>query len=218
MMLLELGGRLDLPQREANNPVVPHRLFDVEVERRPMSRAGTVSAGTRLEESEAGRVAAFQRLADLRLDASYRLANAILGDESQSQDAVHDAVVLAWQRWSSLRDRTRFDAWFDRIIVNVCRDRLRQASRRPTTDIATASLSTSDATADVHRRLLVEQAFARLKPDDVVVLALRHFLDLELADIAVLLDVPLQTVNTRLRSARSRLRDLLEQSPRQVSR
>jgi RNA polymerase sigma-70 factor, ECF subfamily len=185
----------------------------MEVERRPMSRAATASARTRAEESDAGRVAAFQRLADQRLDASYRLANAILGDEGQAQDAVHDAVILAWQRWSSLRDRARFDAWFDRIVVNVCRDRLRQVSRRRASDIADVSLSTPDATAEIHRRLLVEQALARLKPDDVVVLALRHFLDLELADIAVLLELPIQTVNTRLRSARSRLRDSLDQSP-----
>lgn len=183
-----------------------------------MSRADTTLAGARLEESESGRIAAFQRLADQRLEASYRLANAILGDESQSQDAVHDAVVLAWRRWSSLRDRTRFDAWFDRIVVNVCRDRLRQASRRRTSDIDGVSLSAADASAAVHQRLLVEQAFAQLKPDDVVVLALRHFLDLELADIAVLLDIPYQTVNTRLRSARSRLRDLLSQSSDQVPR
>jgi RNA polymerase sigma-70 factor, ECF subfamily len=177
-----------------------------------MSGAGTISAGTHAEESDAGRVAAFQRLADQRLDASYRLANAILGDEGQAQDAVHDAVVLAWQRWSSLRERARFDAWFDRIVVNVCRDRLRQASRRRASDIADVSLRTPDATAEIHRRLLVEQAFARLKPDDVVVLALRHFLDLELADMAVLLELPIQTVNTRLRSARARLRDSLDQS------
>lgn len=151
--------------------------------------------------------------------ATFRRMLRLLKKGSQAQDAVHDAVILAWQRWSSLRDRAWFDAWFDRIVVNVCRDRLRQASRRRTSDLVEASLSSPDATSEIHQRLLVEQAFARLRPDDVVVLALRHFLDLELADVAVLLDLPLQTVNTRLRSARSRLRDLLEQSsPDQVLR
>jgi RNA polymerase sigma factor (sigma-70 family) len=166
-----------------------------------------------MRETEPQQVAAFQRLADRRLDASYRLANAILGDESQSRDAVHDAVVLAWQRWGSLRDPDRFDAWFDRIVVNVCRDQLRRASRRRTEDIAELPLSTPDATTDVHRRLLVEQAFEELKPDDVVVLALRHFLDLQLEDMAVLLDLPLQTVDSRLRAARGRLRAVLEHQP-----
>lgn len=170
-------------------------------------------AGRRMREADSERIAAFQWLANQRPETAYRLANAILADESQSQDAVHDAVVLAWQRWASLRDRAKFAAWFDRIVVNVCRDRLRRASRRRTANIAEAFLSTPDATVDVHRRLLVEQALGQLKPDDIVVLALRYFLDLQLADIAVLLDIPLQTVNSRLRSARSRLRDLLEDGP-----
>jgi RNA polymerase sigma-70 factor (ECF subfamily) len=171
-------------------------------------------SGRRMEETETVRIAAFQKLADERLQASYRLANAILGDEGQSQDAVHDAVVMAWQSWSSLRDRAKFDAWFDRIVVNVCRKRLRGAKYRRTGDVPnSAAQSAPDVTVEVHERLVVEQALARLKPDDVVVLALRYFLDLQLADVAVLLDIPLQTANTRLRSARARLRDVLQEQP-----
>jgi RNA polymerase sigma-70 factor (ECF subfamily) len=176
-------------------------------------------AGRRMRESEQQRITAFQQLADERLDASYRLANAILGDESQSQDAVHDAVVQAWQQWSSLRDLAKFNAWFDRIVVNECRGRLRGAKYRRTADMAEARLTSPDATAEVHQRLFVEQALRQLKPDDIVVLTLRHYLDLQLADVAVLLDVPLATAKTRLRTARLRLREQLErQSPGEVSR
>ena len=177
-------------------------------------------AGRRMDGTEELRVATFQRLADERLDASCRLATAILRDDSQSEDAVHDAVVLAWQRWPTLRDVEKFDAWFSRIVVNVCRNRLRDARHRRTTDLSSAAaLSTPDLTADVIRRVQVEQALDRLKPDDIVVLALRHFLDLQTEDIAVLLDVPVPTAKTRLRSARTRLRAELEhEAPEQVIR
>ena len=169
-------------------------------------------AGRRMAESEHQRMAAFRQLADQRLDASYRLATAIIGDASQSQDAVHDAVLLAWERWSSLRDRAKFDAWFDRIVVNTCRERLRRSARRPTSDITVqVTLGTPDPAPEVQLRVVLAQAFERLKPDDVVVLALRHFLDLQLDDIALLLDVPLPTAKTRLRSARGRLRGILEE-------
>jgi len=173
-----------------------------------------------MQETEQQRMAAFRQLADQRLDASYRLATAILGDGSQSQDAVHDAVLLAWERWPSLRDQAKFDAWFNRIVVNVCRDQLRRSARRPTIDISSqVALGTPDPAPDVHRRVVLTQAFDKLKPDDVVVLALRHFLDLQLEDIAQLLDVPLPTAKTRLRSARARLRTYLEEQPSdQVSR
>ncbi len=32
--------------------------------------------------------------------------------------ASDDAVVLAWQRWGSLRDPDRFDAWFDQLYLD----------------------------------------------------------------------------------------------------
>jgi hypothetical protein len=88
---------------------------------------------------DAQRITAFQWLADRRLDATYRLATAILRDDSWSHDAVHDAIVLAWQNWSSLRDRTKSDVWFDRIVVNVCRNRLRGADGGRTADISVAA-------------------------------------------------------------------------------
>ena len=83
------------------------------------------------------RVASFDTLARRNLDsAPYRLAALILRDPVEAQDATHDAFVQAWQKWSSLRDLDRFDAWFGRILVNVCRDRLRRGRRRQVHDIS----------------------------------------------------------------------------------
>ena len=73
------------------------------------------------------RDAAFVRLADEHLDKAYRLARAILRDPVEAQDATHDAFVQAWRKWGTLRDPERFEPWFDRILVNTCRDRLRAA-------------------------------------------------------------------------------------------
>src|SRR6185503_1586166 len=57
------------------------------------------------------RAAAFTRLAEGHLDASYRLARAILRDPAEAEDATHDAYVQAWRKWSTLRDPSRFEAW-----------------------------------------------------------------------------------------------------------
>ena len=50
------------------------------------------------------------------------------------------------------------------------------------------------------------------KPDDIVVIVLRHFLDLQIDDIATLLDIPVPTAKGRLRAATSRLQTQLEQT------
>jgi RNA polymerase sigma-70 factor (ECF subfamily) len=60
------------------------------------------------------------------LDRLYRLAGLILADTHEAEDAVQDALVLAFRGYDRLRDPGRFDAWLDRILVNGCRDRLRR--------------------------------------------------------------------------------------------
>ena len=93
--------------------------------------ADAVAMGADAREARvAARQAAFQQLARLRLESSYRLARVILNDPAEAEDATHDAFVQAWQRWPSLRDPRRLEAWFDRILLNTCRNRLRSRRRR----------------------------------------------------------------------------------------
>lgn len=156
------------------------------------------------------RATAFRRLVDLQLDPNYRIANAILANHAEAQDAVHDALVIAWRKYHHLRDPAKFDAWFRHIVVNACRGRLRQAARRPTTDLSERSeLSSPDISPAVDERVRLEQALARLKPDDQIILALRYNHDLKLDDIAAALDIPSGTVKSRLNRAHAGLRKLL---------
>jgi len=51
------------------------------------------------------------------LDRAYRLAGLLLGRGPDAEDVVQDACVRAWQSAGSLRERSAFTAWFDRILV-----------------------------------------------------------------------------------------------------
>ena len=157
-----------------------------------------------LEGSEgADRVAAFEALARQSLDSSYRLAALILRDATEAQDAVHDAFVQAWQKWSSLRDADRFDAWFGRILLNVCRDRLRRGRRWQVVDIS-AALDHRDADEQGRRvddRLAIERSFRHLSADHRIVIVLRFYLDLSVDEIAERVGVPSGTVKSRLHVA-----------------
>ena len=91
---------------------------------------GTLTVATDLRStSQETREQAFRRLTQSRMDRLYRLAAVLLSDAAEAEDAVHEAAVNAWTRWSQLRDESRFDPWMERIVVNVCRDRLRQRRR-----------------------------------------------------------------------------------------
>jgi RNA polymerase sigma-70 factor (ECF subfamily) len=165
---------------------------------------------------DAERAATFRQLAERHLSDSYRLANAILGDPSESKDAVHDAFLTAWRKWHSLHDHGKFEQWFQRIVVNTCRNRLKRA-KRLTSDGGRLALTlpAADTIGPVHDRMQIEAALARMKPDDQVVLALRFYRDLKVDDIAGLLGIPPGTVMSRLHNAQRRLRTLIDESDAQ---
>ena len=156
------------------------------------------------------RAAAFTRLADEHLDKAYRLARAILRDEAEAQDATHDAFVQAWRKWDTLRDPARFDPWFDRILVNTCRDRLRTPSRQATDISAEVALATGDHSGHLDDRAALGAAIATLSPDHQVVVAMRYYRDLAVEDIAGRLGIPAGTVQSRLHYALKRLHEALD--------
>jgi len=156
------------------------------------------------------RAAAFIRLADEHLDKAYRLARAILRDLGDAEDATHDAVVQAWRSWETLRDPSRFEPWFDRILVNTCRNRLRSRHWRATDISAEIALSTGDAAGQVEDRSVVGAAIATLSPDHQVVVALRYYRDLTIDDIASRLGIPVGTVQSRLHYALKRLHEAID--------
>src|SRR3954453_10399019 len=130
------------------------------------------------------RSAAFSDLAETHLDRAYRLALAILRDPADAQDATHDAFVQAWRKWSTLRDPDRFEQWFDRILVNTCRNRMKRSSRWRMKDISVElNLVTRDQFGPADDRDALGAAIATLSPDHQIIVALRFYLDLTVDDI-----------------------------------
>lgn len=157
----------------------------------------------------------FRTLGRPELDRAYRLAGFILGDAREAEDATQDALMRAWRQRRSLRRLESAQAWFDRILVNVCRDRLRR--RRPIvrwTDVDAdgAASAATDHFAAMLARDAVLRAISTLSPDHRIVLVLRFWADLPVEAIAERLHVPAGTAKSRLHYATQALRDALEPS------
>jgi RNA polymerase sigma-70 factor, ECF subfamily len=133
-----------------------------------------------------------------------RTAQAILGSEADARDAVQETFVNAWRRLGGLRDVERFDAWLGRILINECRQVLRQRRRVREvalgTGVAESRLPADDgsdpASADF------DTAFARLSVDQRALLVLHHLHGYGVRDIAAWLGIPAGTVKWRLARAR----------------
>lgn len=168
----------------------------------------------------AARERAFATLLDRRaIDAAYRYATLVLGSQTDAEDATHDAALKAWQRFADLRDTERFEAWFGRILVNACRDRLRSRRRtplsldaEPTTDGGSLAgrIASPDPSDAVARRHVLGAALASLTPEHREVVVLRYYLDLTVDQVAARTGVGAGTVKSRLHYALRYLRSAVE--------
>jgi RNA polymerase sigma factor (sigma-70 family) len=159
---------------------------------------------------------AFARLVDRELASAYRTASLLLRDPAEAEDATQDALERAWQRWDQLRDPDRAGAWFGRILVNTCRDRMRAPRRSPVRWIGEPS--TPDAAAGVAERDAMDRALADMNPDQRIALVLRYFLDLPVEEIAQRTGAPAGTVKSRLRLALDAVRARYEAHEREAER
>ena len=73
-----------------------------------------------VERAQAGDHDAFSVLARASYPRLYGTANLILRDRDRAQDAVQDALFLAWRDVRALRDADAWDAWLYRLTVRAC--------------------------------------------------------------------------------------------------
>ena len=164
-----------------------------------------------VEQARRGDREAFTVLVHQVSDSLFAVAQRILRDHALAEDALQNALVLAWRRLPHLRETDRFEAWIHRILVHACYDESQRA--RPW--IASVRVlpvdgpSTSDETDAIADRDELERAFRRLPIDQRAVFVLHHYLGLPLVEIAQMLEIPAGTARSRLHYATRGLRDAL---------
>ena len=151
-----------------------------------------------------------------RGDRLFTIAHRILRDVDRAEDALQDALVIAWRRLPSLRDPDRFDAWVHRLLTNVC---IAQATRerRRTANLRVLPMDgpvSPDEFLDVADRDQLERGFRRLTSDERAILVLHHYVGYTPAEIADLLGRPPGTIRSRLHHAHRAMRAALEAEAR----
>ena len=132
-------------------------------------------------------------------------------DDALVDDAVQDTLLAVAAGIAGFRGEAAFLTWLDRVARNAARGVRARQRRSPSpvsSPIETPSLAArlSSLVADEQ---VIEAALLDLPDDYREVLMLREVDDLSYEEIAERLQVPLNTVRTRLRRARLRLADRL---------
>ena len=149
----------------------------------------------------------FVRLVREHSRSMFRAARALLDSDAAAEDAVGEAVLLAWQSFEKLRDYQAAKSWLVRITVNCAYAQLRRDRRL-------VELEKAEKVAVPEKEELPEnlwQAVLRLPEEQRLAVTLYYYEDMPVAQIARTLGVPQGTIKSRLNRGRERLRKLLEE-------
>ncbi|MDH4141867.1 MAG: sigma-70 family RNA polymerase sigma factor [Chloroflexota bacterium] len=173
-----------------------------------------------VERAQQGDRDAYELLARGSSRRLFAVAQRILRDVDQAEDAVQQTLVDIWRDLPSLRDPDRYDAWTYRIVVRHCRGETRRHRRigGSVVDLSEDMASPDDPIGDVAVRDQLDRAFRSLRHEHRVVVVLHHFVGLPLGEIADILDIPYGTVGSRLHHAMRSMRATIDAAERTTVR
>jgi len=172
-----------------------------------------------VEAAQRGDQAAFMDLVRSRGDRLFSIAQRILRDVDRAEDALQDALVIAWRDLPSLRDPDRFDAWLHRVLTHVCIAQATRERRRTAhlTLLPVDGPAAPDDLLGVDVRDQLDRGFRRLTPEERAVIVLRYYVGYSPTQIAELLDEPAGTIRSRLHHAHRAMRAALDAEARVVT-
>jgi RNA polymerase sigma-70 factor (ECF subfamily) len=155
----------------------------------------------------------------------FRIARAILKDDSEAEDAVQEAYVAAFLQIGAFRGGSKLSTWVARIVINEALGRLRKQKRQntvvpfsedyrspevqETVSIDQAGSSPEQAAMRAEIRALLEAKIDDLPIGFRTVFIMRELEEMTVEETAECLGIPAATVRTRLFRARALLRESL---------
>ena len=157
--------------------------------------------------------AAFERLYERHVRDVYRYAVGMLGEAADAEDVTQTTFLNAYRAFQGGTRPEKPHSWLIAIAHNVCRQRFRQAQRRPHEvgfderigEADTVPESTAPSAEDLRR------ALSQLPPNQRAAVVMRELEGCSYAEIADVLGISVSALETLLFRARRALREQLEE-------
>ena len=150
----------------------------------------------------------------------YRVARAIVRDDSEAEDVMQDAYVRAYENLGQFAGRAPFSAWLTRIAVHEALHRARKRGRldqwddsesesSPAEYMEDSSPSPEQQTTRAELRELLEEAILELPAQYRAVLMMRDIEELSTTETADALGLTEENVKVRLHRGHGMVREWL---------
>ena len=169
--------------------------------------------------AQAGDRGALDQLLRRHYDRMHAVCRRITGNEADAADAAQEAMIAVVRGLTRFDGRSAFGTWAYRIATNASLDELRRRRRRP----QLAGRETNDMPEQIDHdgglridhiadRFEIDAALLELPEDFRVPVVLRDVADLDYAEIAEVLDIPIGTVKSRIARGRAQVAAAISQA------
>lgn len=149
----------------------------------------------------------FLKMIEACKDSMYRLARAILWNDSDCADAMQEAMLKAWHSRRIPREEAAFRPWFSRILINECRNIQRRIHREKRAIVAARERALWDERGNVRLDVFLE----KLDDKRRIPVILHYVEGYSYREISEILDIPEKTVKSRMYEARRQLEKIIEE-------
>ena len=160
----------------------------------------------------------FEKLYKDAYKAVYWTAISLLKNKEETEDVVQDTFITAYNSYDSLKDKDKAVAWVKKIAANKC---LNILTRRKTFNVEDEFFDEAEAVgedflpeslveSEEKRRILMDIIKKCLSEDTFIIVVLFYFNDLSAAEISERLGISTDSVFSRLKFARNKIKKEVE--------
>lgn len=141
----------------------------------------------------------------------YKIAYYYMGNRTEAEDAVGDAVLRAYENFGSLREREAFRGWMIKILINICKKRMKSWYRRDEVPTEKAEEEGSLQTVpDYITGPAVRAAMETLNEEERLIVVLYVLGGYKGEEISQILQKNHSTIRSKYRRAMKKLKKQLE--------
>jgi RNA polymerase sigma factor (sigma-70 family) len=174
--------------------------------------AGVEELGSLVTRARLGDIDAYADIVGRFQDMGFGYAYSILGDFHLAEDVTQEAFIQAYRDLDDLRDAAAFPGWLRRIVFKHCDRQIRRKKLLTISlDAGSVAASPEPGPAELAERAELKEAVLAalhsLPEKERMVTTLFYINAYSQKEIASFLDVPVTTVDGRLRVSRKRMRE-----------
>ena len=148
----------------------------------------------------------FINLIEENLISMYRVAKGILLSQEDIDDAIQNTILLSYKKINTLKKNEFFKTWLIRILINEC-NKIYNFNKK----YIDFNEIKENYTNDEYENFDLKRAIQGLSEDLRLPIVLFYFEDMQISEIADLMNIPIGTVKSRLSRAKIKIAQFVKE-------